>query len=226
MEVAMLHHQSCCDHSEARFAGRTRRRSFRGFSRAFGPLGAGGGGFPFGRFVGDGELRLIVLALLAEGPRHGYDLIKAMEERSSGFYSPSPGVIYPTLTFLEEAGHASSAAEGNKKVFAITDSGRTYLAENKEAAEAILARISWVGKRLAQARNWFERGEGETAGARDRDIPDVSPELNEARRALKNALLSKLGASAEEQRRIADLLRRAAEEILGAPSGGPDTIDI
>jgi DNA-binding PadR family transcriptional regulator len=220
----MLQHQSCCDYSEARFAGRSRRRGFRGFSRAFGPLGAGGGSFPFGRFVGDGELRLIVLALLAEGPRHGYDLIKAMEERSGGFYSPSPGVIYPTLTFLEEAGHANSTAEGNKKVFAITDSGRTYLAENKEAAEAILARISWVGKRLAQARNWFERGEDDGGTARDRDIPEVLPELNEARRTLKRALADKRDASPEEQRRVANLLLRTAKEIAGKE--GENSIDL
>ena len=69
-------------------------------SEAFDRAMMGGrGGFPFGRFVGDGELRLIVLSLLAESPRHGYELIKALEERSDGFYSPSPGVIYPTLTY-------------------------------------------------------------------------------------------------------------------------------
>ena len=108
--------------------------------------GGRGGGFPFGRFVGDGELRLIVLALLSEAPRHGYDIIKALEERSSGFYSPSPGVIYPTLTYLEEAGYATSAAEGNKKVFSITPEGAAHLGENRETVDAILARLEWVGK--------------------------------------------------------------------------------
>lgn len=218
------HHHSSCNASEAGFAPRGRRRGFGGLGRALGQVGSAGGGFPFGRFVGDGELRLIVLALLAEGPRHGYDLIRAMEDRSSGCYSPSPGVIYPTLTFLEEAGHASSAAEGNKKVFAITEAGQAYLAERREEADAILARIAWVGKRLSQARQWFERGQGDEPG-RDRDIPDVLPELNEARRAVKEALLSKLGASAPEQRRVAELLRRAADEILGSNAKDPD-IDI
>jgi len=72
-----------------------------------------------GRMLADGDLKLITLSLLAEAPRHGYDIIKALEERTSGIYSPSPGVVYPTLTFLEEAGYAASAADGNKKVFSI-----------------------------------------------------------------------------------------------------------
>ena len=131
--------------------------------------GGRGGGFPFGRFVGDGELRLIVLSLVAESPRHGYEIIKALEERSGGFYSPSPGVIYPTLTFLEEAGHAVSSADGNKKVYAITEAGRAHLEENRVEADAILSRIEWIGARLAQARQFFERGEE----PRDRDIPEV-----------------------------------------------------
>jgi DNA-binding PadR family transcriptional regulator len=222
-----MHHQhSCSSDREARFAGRG-RGGFRGWGKHFGrggPGGFGGSGLPFGRFVGDGDLRLIVLSLLAESPRHGYDLIKAMEERSGGFYSPSPGVIYPTLTFLEEAGHATSTAEGNKKVFSITDAGRTYLEENREAADAILARIKWIGERLAQARGWFE-GRDEGRG-RDRDMPDAIPELNEARRALKSALAAKLGASPEEQRRIAVLLRRAASEIEESAPRGADAIDL
>ncbi len=219
-----MHHHSCRADSEAQFAGRARRGGFRGWGRHFGqggPGGLGGGGLPFGRFVGDGDLRLIVLTLLADGPRHGYDLIKNLEERSSGFYSPSPGVIYPTLTFLEEAGHAVSTAEGNKKVFAITDSGRAYLEENREAADAVLARIKWIGDRLAKARNWFE-GREEGRGS-DRDMSDVIPELNDARRALKQALAAKRGASVDEQTRVAEVLRRAASEL---EEQGPETIDL
>jgi DNA-binding PadR family transcriptional regulator len=185
----------------------------------------GGSGFSFGRFVGDGELRLIVLALLADGPRHGYDLIKELEERSSGFYSPSPGVIYPTLTYLEESGHAASSAEGNKKIYAISEAGRAHLAENRQAADAILARIAWVGERLAQARHWFERGEGES-GQRDRAMADVAPELDEARRALKQALWEKCTASPDEQRRVAELLLRTAQEIRGSDTGAAEDIDL
>jgi len=222
-----MHHQhSCWGDREARFAGRGGRAGFRGWGKHFGRGGPGraGGGIPFGRFVGDGDLRLIVLSLLAEGPRHGYDLIKAMEERSNGFYSPSPGVIYPTLTYLEEAGHAASTAEANKKVYAITDAGRAYLDENREAADAILARIRWIGERLAQARSWFEGGEDRRG--HDRDIPDAIPELNEARRALKSALAARRSASAEDQHRIAELLRKAASDIEAMAGDGPDTIDL
>ena len=183
----------------------------------------GRGGFPFGRFVGEGELRLIVLSLIAEAPRHGYEIIKALEERSRGFYSPSPGVIYPTLTYLEEAGHAASAADGNKKVFTVTDAGRAHLEQNRTEAEAILSRIEWIGARLSQARQFFERGEGQ----RDTDIPDVIPELNAARRALKAALAGKLGASAEEQHRIAELLLKTAKDIAGETRPrGPEDIDL
>ena len=219
-----MHQHGCHHHDrEAHFAGRS-RRGFRGFG-GFGPgaMGGGRGGFPFGRFVGDGELRLIVLSLIADSPRHGYEIIKALEERSGGFYSPSPGVIYPTLTFLEEAGHAISAADGNKKTYTITDAGSAFLEENRVQADAILSRIEWIGARLSQARHFFERGE-ETG---DRDIPEVVPELNAARRAIKAALAAKLNAPVEEQRRIAELLLKAAKEIAGSTKPlGPEDIDL
>ena len=222
----MSHHHSCRTGEGGRFFG-SRGRGPRDFGRAFGKFGAdmmgGRGGFPFGRFVGDGELRLVVLALLAQAPRHGYDIIKALEERSSGFYSPSPGVIYPTLTYLEEAGYANAAPEGNKKVYSITPEGQAHLDENREAADAILARLDWVGKRLAQARKFFDQGGSRGRGERDR--PDVLPELDEARRALRELLIEKLGASIDEQRRVAEILRRAAEEI-SASSGDSDAIDL
>jgi DNA-binding PadR family transcriptional regulator len=219
-----MHTHGCNHRGEARFAGRG-RRGFRGFGGFRPGMMGGRGGFPFGRFVGDGELRLIVLSLIAEDPRHGYEIIKALEERSKGFYSPSPGVIYPTLTYLEESGHAASSAEGNTKTYAITDSGRAYLEEHRTEADAILYPIEWIGARLAQARHFFERGEGENP--RDRDIPDVVPELNDARRALKRALREKAGSSVEEQHRIAELLLKAAKDIAGpAKPREPDDIDI
>jgi DNA-binding PadR family transcriptional regulator len=216
------HHDACFHEGETRFKGRSRHGGFRGF-RGFRPGMMGGrGGFPFGRFVGDGELRLIVLSLIAESPRHGYEIIKALEERSAGFYSPSPGVIYPTLTYLEEAGQALSTADGNKKTYAITDVGKAYLEENRVEAEAILSRIEWIGARLSQARHFFERGED----VRDRDIPDVVPELNAARRAIKAALSSKLGSPVDEQRRIAELLLKAAREIAGNTKPDREDIDL
>ena len=94
-----------------------------------------------------GELRLVVLALIAEQPRHGYELIKAIEERLGGGYSPSPGVIYPTLTMLEELGHATVAEAGGKKQYTITEEGRAVLAANQPAVDAAMARMRETGAR-------------------------------------------------------------------------------
>jgi DNA-binding PadR family transcriptional regulator len=89
-----------------------------------------------------GDLRLVIMALLAEQPSHGYDIIKALEERVGGGYSPSPGVIYPNLTLLEEAGHATvSEAQGGRRLYTLSAEGIAHLAANRAAAEAILARI-------------------------------------------------------------------------------------
>lgn len=214
-----MHHRHCWDH-ESHAAG---RRGFRG-PPVFGPGGFGpgfrggpGGPFRAGRMLGDGDLRLIVLALLAEQPRHGYDIIKALEERSHGAYSPSPGVVYPTLTYLEEAGYAAASAEGNKKVFAITEAGRTHLAGNRDAADMILAAMEEYGAKMAKARAWFYRHEEGGAW----DIPGVIPEVNEARRVLKGAIAEKLDAREETQREMARILREAADAIrrLGPTSG-------
>ena len=95
--------------------GRRGDHGFGPFGHGFrgGRGGGGRDGFRSGRMLGDGDLRLIALLLIEEQPRHGYDIIRALEERTSGAYSPSPGVVYPTLTYLEEAGYATSATEGS-----------------------------------------------------------------------------------------------------------------
>jgi DNA-binding PadR family transcriptional regulator len=103
----------------------------------------GGGRSGLGRFFAHGDLRLIVLNLIAEKPRHGYEIIKAIEDQVGGAYSPSPGVIYPTLTLLEELGYvAVSAAEAGKKLHQITDQGRTFLEANRSTLDALLARMA------------------------------------------------------------------------------------
>jgi DNA-binding PadR family transcriptional regulator len=99
-----------------------------------------------GRVFDHGDLRLVILQLVAEKPRHGYELIKAIEEKLSGAYSPSPGVVYPTLTMLEELGHATVASsEGGKKLYTITEEGQAFLAANKAAVDAVFARIAETG---------------------------------------------------------------------------------
>ncbi len=90
------------------------------------------------------SLRLVVLALISERPRHGYEIIKEIEDRVAGTYSPSPGVIYPTLTMLEELGHATVAETDGKKLYTITPDGTTYLEANKTALDQALARMQSV----------------------------------------------------------------------------------
>ena len=97
-----------------------------------------------GRMFDHGELRLVVLALIAERPRHGYELIKEIEDRLAGTYSPSPGVIYPTLTMLEELGHATVAESEGKKLYTITAEGTAYLDANKSAVDQAMAHMQSV----------------------------------------------------------------------------------
>jgi DNA-binding PadR family transcriptional regulator len=127
-------------------------RGGRGFG-PFAPLGGGGrGDGPFGRrgrFFEQGDLRWVLLGLIAEKPSHGYELIKAIEERLGGAYSPSPGVVYPTLTLLEDMGLiAASQSEGARKAFAITDEGRAALETNKATIEAIFQKMAQVAERV------------------------------------------------------------------------------
>ncbi len=114
-------------------------RGGRGFGR-------GDGGGRRGRMFDSGELRLVLLKLIEEAPRHGYDLIREIEERSGGAYAPSPGVIYPTLTLLADMGLiAEAASEGAKKQFAITHDGIVHLTENTEAVDAAMAKLAAMG---------------------------------------------------------------------------------
>ena len=104
-------------------------------------------GRPFrGRMFGQGDLKYVILQMLAEKPRHGYEIMKELEERFRGAYAPSAGTVYPTLSMLEDMGYAVvSLEEGGKKVYSITDEGRKYLAENKGAVEDIFERIASLG---------------------------------------------------------------------------------
>lgn len=94
-----------------------------------------------------GELRLVLLHLISESPRHGYDLIREIEDRTGGAYAPSPGVIYPTLTLLEDMGLIEEQqSEGAKKLFAITDAGKTHLTERAEEVTSLMARLDQIGE--------------------------------------------------------------------------------
>jgi DNA-binding PadR family transcriptional regulator len=107
------------------------------------PGGHGGPGRRAGRMFEQGDLKLVVLRLLDEKPRHGYEIIKALEEKTGGMYSPSPGAVYPTLTLLEELGYARATDEGaGKKIYEITAEGRAYLAEHSKTADDVFDRVS------------------------------------------------------------------------------------
>jgi DNA-binding PadR family transcriptional regulator len=172
--------------------------------------GLGGHGFRASRMVSAADLQLIILALLEKQPRHGYEIIKALQEHSSGFYAPSPGVIYPALTYLEEIGHASVAADGTKKQYSLTADGAAYLGEHRAQADAMLAQLARIGEKVARARQFFRHGDEAVE-----DSGGASTSMRAARRNLKLALGEKDDASPEEQRRIIDILVRAAKEIRG-----------
>ena len=99
------------------------------------------------RMFDSGELRLVLLKLIADEPRHGYDLIRRIEELTGGAYAPSPGVIYPTLTLLDDMGLIEAQqSEGAKKLFAITDAGTAELEANRESADRLIARLTDIGE--------------------------------------------------------------------------------
>jgi DNA-binding PadR family transcriptional regulator len=171
---------------------------FRGrFGHHFGRGGDGefgrGGGRRRGLYDSE-ELRLVLLSLIAEQPRHGYDLIREIEERTGGQYAPSPGIIYPTLTMLQDMGLiVESDAAGTRKVYATTPEGTAYLAEHKAEADALLARIT------------------ELASAQKGDRAPV-------RRAMRNlhaALAEKVARSDNDElmHKIAALLDEATQKI-------------
>jgi DNA-binding PadR family transcriptional regulator len=103
------------------------------------------------RMFESGELRLVLLKLIADEPRHGYDLIRAIEELTGGEYAPSPGVVYPTLTLLQDMGLIEEAAvEGARKPFEVTDEGRAHLAEREDEIEALFERLRDLAPRAEQ----------------------------------------------------------------------------
>jgi DNA-binding PadR family transcriptional regulator len=121
----------------------------------WGERGGRGEGFGGrGRFFDGGQLRLVILNLIAEKPSYGYEIIKAIEERLSGGYAPSPGVIYPTLTLLEEEGLATvTSTEGGKKMYAATEEGKAHLKANQVALKAILGRMQEAGRMFGRGRS-------------------------------------------------------------------------
>lgn len=160
-------------------------------------------GFRGGRMLGQGELRLIMLALIAEQPRHGYEIIKLIEEKTEGAYSPSPGIVYPTLTFLEESDYVTAKADESKKLYSITADGRAFLKDNRELADIALERLAAAGTRYRRSRREEEARRG----------PALPPLVHAAFDNLLAAIAERIGRDAEEEAKVVDLLARAAIEL-------------
>jgi DNA-binding PadR family transcriptional regulator len=179
-----------------------------GFDADFSAFFGGGRGrrgpFGGGRMFDQGDLKLVILRLLDEKPRHGYEIIKELEDRSGGRYTPSAGAVYPTLTMLEDLGYAvATNEEGGKKVYTITDAGRAHLAEHRPVVDELFDRVGQLGDAMF--------GDG------------VRP----AREAMIT-LAREFGAAmlgprrtAESAAAIASILERAAAEIRAVGSERP-----
>jgi DNA-binding PadR family transcriptional regulator len=166
----------------------------------FGAEGRPRGRWRGGRMFEQGDLRYVVLRLLEEKPRHGYEIIKALEERFGGAYAPSPGAVYPTLQLLEDLGYARvMPGEEGKKVYEITDAGRAHLAENQSTVDSIFDRISklvghFLDEPMAEVHAAFRNVGKSTYGRATSAVHDP-------------ALL----------KRIAEILAKAAREIDELP---------
>ncbi|MGV2101736.1 MULTISPECIES: PadR family transcriptional regulator [unclassified Rhizobium] len=183
--------------------------------------GGGGGMFGdairmgMGRKFSAGDLQIVLLALLNEQPRHGYELIKVLEERSGGFYVPSPGVIYPALTYLEETGLTEVEAEGTKKLYKITESGKRKVEENRAMIDGIFSKLERVGEKMAFVNRMFDPEQhGRRREEEDEEFMRDDRDVRAARQLLRSALRMRHPWSAEEAARISGILERAAMEIL------------
>jgi DNA-binding PadR family transcriptional regulator len=200
--------------------GRRWGRHFGGDFAGGGRHGMGGGDMMrAGRMLAQGDLRLIALALIAEQPRYGYEIIKLLEDKTAGWYSPSPGIVYPTLTYLEEAGYVTVQAEGAKKLYTITDEGRAYLEENRSFVDAVLERLAATGEKATRIREHFDRPEydQQRGRRRGRDDPDdrssMPPLLRGALDNLREVASKRLEADADVETQIVEVLMRAAQEL-------------
>ncbi|WP_271084236.1 PadR family transcriptional regulator [Brevundimonas sp. NIBR11] len=157
----------------------------------------GGRGGPGRRMFGPGDLRIVALALIKQEPRHGYDLIKAIEAMFGGAYAPSPGVVYPTLSMLADEGLIAGVEDTTgKRVFSLTDEGKVWLDENRTAVDGVMQRMALAARLIS----------GE-------QTPEV---VKEALHTLRQAVIMKPGDWSEpETAKVVDALMKAVREISG-----------
>jgi DNA-binding PadR family transcriptional regulator len=147
------------------------------------------------RVFGKGDFKYVILGLLEEGPSHGYELIRRLEERSGGRYAPSPGVVYPTLQMLEDMGCVAASHEEGRKVYTITDEGRRFLADRGPRVEDIRERM----------HRWHGGGRGEELHHPLQALRDLGRVLGERGRSWD--------IDADQARRIGAVVARARQEI-------------
>jgi len=140
-----------------------------------------------------GDLKYVILDLLKEKPRYGYDIIRALEERSHGFYTPSPGVVYPTLQMLEEMGYASATERDGKKIYTITEEGSKFLAEQKDFTDEVKSHMK---------RHWNAENIGVFA--------QMMGEFGELARMMAHRARR---VAPDKMKRIREVISRASEEI-------------
>ncbi|MGV2905483.1 PadR family transcriptional regulator [Achromobacter sp. AGC25] len=180
-------------------------------------FGGDGRGFTRGRRVSADDLQLMLLGLLEQSPSHGYELIKALGTLSNGFYTPSPGMVYPALTYLEELGYATVEQDGAKKRYHLAEPGKAHLEANRSRLTMMFNRFKHIARKMDWMRQAWS-GEPRNLGPEGQDMrTGWLPEFVEARHALRQALLDRTDASPAEQRRIAAILARATDEINGKP---------
>jgi DNA-binding PadR family transcriptional regulator len=149
-----------------------------------------------GRMFEQGDLKYVILRLLEEKPRHGYEVIKELEDRFGGAYSPSPGTVYPTLSMLEDLGYArATLEEGGRRIYEITDAGRAYLKEHSETVDGI-----------------FERMARFVEGFLDEPMMEVTGALKRLGRATYGTAARHM-RDAERLRKVREILDRAAKEV-------------
>lgn len=167
-----------------------------GFGPGF-PFGRGSWGGPRrrGQMFGQGEVKFVILRLLKEKPRHGYEVIKALEEKMGGFYTASAGTVYPTLQLLEDEGFIRAVDTEGKKVYHVTPEGESYLAEHKDLLEEIIDRVRDT------VRDFTGGGLGEIQGAF----------ANLAKATFKRAW--RRGPDDPSLKRVAEIIRKAAEDV-------------
>ena len=192
-------------HCGGRWGGGRGWRGHFGPGHGWGGRHGGGNMMRAGRMLAQGDLRLIALALIAEQPRHGYEIIKVLEDKTAGWYSPSPGIVYPTLTYPEEAGYVTAEVEGAKKRYAITEEGRAHLEDNRDFVDAVLERLALIGERVARMRRRF--------GGDDDDRRGMPPLVRAAIDNLREVAAKRLDDDAEAEAKVVEVLARAAAEL-------------